>query len=82
MVGAQSTLDTLIDRQRQEPPDLVGQDERLPVLREGDESHRPHRVPPSHPLQAPSAGAFQSQYDNRSWKDARRADKKLIRDVR
>ncbi len=57
-VGPQGGVDTVVYGQGQKTTDLIGKHKRLAVLGEGDETHRPHRVPPSHPLARPSAARF------------------------
>src|SRR5690606_1558737 len=48
-VGAEGVHQPLVARQRVQPADLIGEDEGLTVLGEGDEPYRPHRVPPPTP---------------------------------
>ncbi|BFU47334.1 hypothetical protein KRMM14A1004_55710 [Krasilnikovia sp. MM14-A1004] len=43
----QRTRDPVVERKCQEPPDLVGEHQRLTVLGKGDEAYRPHALPPS-----------------------------------
>jgi hypothetical protein len=63
-VGVQDRADPVVDRERQEPADLVGEHQGLTVLGKGDEANRPHALPPSvslacAPESQPHPGAFE-----------------------
>jgi hypothetical protein len=46
-VGLQRPADPVVDGERQEPADLIGEHQGLTVLGEGYEAYRPHALPPS-----------------------------------
>ena len=47
MIGVQRATDPVVQRQRQQASHLIGEDQGLTVLGEGDEAYRPHALPPS-----------------------------------
>ena len=47
MIGVQRATDPVVQGQGEQAPHLVGEDQGLTVLGEGDEAYRPHALPPS-----------------------------------
>jgi hypothetical protein len=54
--------DPVVNREGEQTPDLVSEDERMTILGEGDEPNRPHPLPPSTREQRTRRRSLSTQY--------------------